>query len=261
MFSQYTVPLSEKKIKERIPTGWGVSLLSQIDSTNMEARRMVAQGFRGNAVLCADEQTNGRGRLGRQFYSPKGSGLYISFLTELSGTPKDAVSLTCATSVAVMRAIRSVSGLQTQIKWVNDLYYQGKKIGGILCECIASPSESSRHFLIIGIGINVYSALFPKELENIAGCLGVDEIAKEDLLLAIFDELIPFLAHPEDKSYLADYRKHSYVLGKKIIYLRNGEVMGEGTAVDIDEHGALLVSYNGRIEALTTGEISVRTKD
>ncbi len=260
MLSQYAVPLSEKKIKERIPKGWASAVFSQIDSTNMEARRQVAAGFRGNAMLCADTQTAGRGRLGRQFYSPKNSGLYVSFLTELKGASKDVLTLTCAASVAVMRAIHRTTGLQVQIKWVNDLYFQEKKIGGILCECIAPPNVPERRFLVIGIGINVFSSEFPAELATIAGCLGADGTEKETLLLSILHELMPFIEHPDDKSYLEEYRKHSCVLGKEIIYFRNGEALGEGTAVDIDEHGALLISCNGRIEALSTGEISVRAK-
>ena len=260
MLSQNAIPLSEKMIRERIPKGWEPMVFSQIDSTNAEARRQVAAGFRGNAVLCADAQTAGRGRLGRQFYSPQNSGLYVSFLTELTGTPEDVLTLTCATSVAVMRAIRDIAGLQVQIKWVNDLYFGEKKVGGILCECITSPSVPDRRFLVIGIGINLYSSVFPRELESIAGSLGADSVKREDLLLSILGELLPFIEHPDDRSFLQDYRRHSCVLGKEIVYLRNGEVIGEGTAVDIDEQGALLISRNGKIEALSTGEISVRAK-
>lgn len=259
MFVSRFAPLSEQKIKERIPSGWTPMVFSRIDSTNAEARRQLAAGFRGNAVLCADAQTAGRGRLGRQFYSPDGSGLYVSFLTELRGAPKDVLTLTCAASVAVMRAIRSVTGLQVQIKWVNDLYFQDKKVGGILCECVPTPDEPQRRFLIIGIGINLYSTDFPAELEQVAGALEANETEKETLLLAILRELVPFTEHPEDKSYWEDYRKHSCVLGKEIVYLQNGKVLGQGTAVALDENGALLVLVNGRLEALSTGEISVRT--
>lgn len=260
MLSQNAIPLSEKNIRERIPKGWKLVALSQIDSTNMEARRQVAAGFRGNAVIFADAQTAGRGRLGRQFYSPQNRGLYVSFLTELKGAPEDVLTLTCATSVAVMRAIRATAGLQVQIKWVNDLYFQEKKVGGILCECVSSPDMPERRFLIIGIGINLYPSEFPKELESIAGSLGADSVKREDLLLSILGEMIPFIEHPDDKSFLQDYRRYSCVLGREIVYLRNGEVLGEGSAVDIDEQGALLISQNGRIEALSTGEISVRAK-
>lgn len=256
-FSRFA-PLSEQKIKERIPNGWTPMVFSRIDSTNAEARRQLAAGFRGNAVLCADAQTAGRGRLGRRFYSPEGSGLYVSFFTELHGAPEDVLTLTCAASVAVMRAIRGTTGLQVQIKWVNDLYYQEKKVGGILCECVSAPDEPQRRFLIVGIGINLYSADFPEELQQLAGSLGANETEKEALLSAILRELAPFTEHPEDKSYWEDYRKHSCVLGKEIVYLQNGKVMGQGTAVGLDENGALLVSCNGKLEKLSTGEISVR---
>ncbi len=259
MFSSRFAPLSEQKIKERIPRGWTPMVFSDIDSTNAEARRQLAAGFRGKAVLCADAQTAGRGRLGRQFYSPAGSGLYVSFLTELCGAPKDVLALTCAASVAVMRAIRSTTGLQVQIKWVNDLYFQEKKVGGILCESVSVPDAPQRRFLIVGIGINLYSAVFPAELEQIAGDLGADEAEREEVLLAILRELAPFTEHPEDKSYWEEYRKHSCVLGKQIVYLQNGKAIGQGTAVDFDENGALLVSCDGKLEVLSTGEISVRT--
>ena len=157
-----------------------VRVFDEIDSTNTEAKRMVADGFKADAILVAHTQTAGRGRMGRSFYSPAQTGAYFSILHTLDTPLCDAVAITSAASVAVMRAIRTLAGIQTDIKWVNDLYYNGKKICGILTEAV-SAGESIH--VIVGIGINLDTADFPEELKAIAGSLN----AKIDTAALIAD--------------------------------------------------------------------------
>ncbi len=226
-----------------------------LDSTNNEARRMSADGFSGTAVLVAAEQTAGRGRMGRRFYSPMDTGAYFSILY----TPKvplcDAVRVTSAASVAVMRAIRAISGRQAQIKWVNDLYLDGRKICGILTEAVTGENGTQ---IIIGIGINLSTKDFPEELAGIAGSVGVDAISPLAIVAAVWREIEPYLQNSEDASWLEDYRAHSCVLGRKITWRQGDEVL-RGEAIAIDETGALLVRCeDGGEDRLHTGEISLR---
>ena len=111
-------------------------MLKSVDSTNNEAKRMTANGFRENALIVANEQTKGRGRLGREFYSPKNTGIYMSFLLSTDVKISDAVQITTATAVAVVRAIESLTDLRPMIKWVNDVYLGNKKVCGILTEAV-----------------------------------------------------------------------------------------------------------------------------
>ena len=231
------------------------------DSTNLRAKELARNGCDGDAVIAADSQSEGRGRLGRRFYSPAGSGAYFSLLYHIDRPLYDAVSITCAASVAVMRAIRALTGIQTQIKWVNDIYLNQKKVCGILTEAMPDLENPSRSYLIVGIGINWHPGVFPEELRDIAGTLCVTDVCRAELIAQIRQEMAPFLSRPEEHSWLEDYRSHSMVIGRPITWIENG-VSCEGTALAIDEAGALLVrNAKGDDAVLRTGEISVRIMD
>ena len=229
-----------------------------LDSTNAEAKRLAANGVR-HAVVVAEAQTQGRGRMGRSFYSPDGTGVYFSILYTFSEPIANAVTVTTACATAVMRAIRRVCKKQTAIKWVNDLYLDGKKVCGILAESVLDPSRPTEYPIIIGIGINLRDGDFPPELAEIAGALCSDA-SRADLITAVLEELLPYLDCPADRSWLGDYKNCSCVLGKPIVWHQNGDTH-QGIAVDVDENGALIAedSQGARV-VLFSGEISVRTK-
>ncbi|MBQ9760311.1 MAG: biotin--[Clostridia bacterium] len=228
-----------------------------IDSTNAEAKRLAVAGER-YALIAAEEQTAGRGRMGRGFHSPDGAGVYFSVLHTFRAAAADAVSITSAAAVAVMRAILRVCGKQTAIKWVNDLYLDGKKAVGILAESVLDPAEPTLCSVIVGIGINLRPISFPPELAEIATSLNDATTARSALIAAVMEELTPFLDDPADRSWLADYRAHSCVIGREIVWIRGGERFS-GRAEDIDADGALLVRLSdGSSRRLATGEISVR---
>lgn len=234
---------------------WQLRVFEEIDSTNTEAKRMAADGFEGMALIVADRQTAGRGRMGRSFYSPTQTGAYFSVLYTPTEPLSDAVRITGATSVAVMRAIRTLTGKQVGIKWVNDLYLDEKKIAGILAESVVSP-EGTR--VIVGIGINLCTEDFPAEIASIAGSLQTHSITPPHLIAATVRELIPYLDAPLDRSWLDDYRAFSTVLGRSIYWLRDGERY-DGVALKIDENGALIARReDDKIEILSTGEITIR---
>ena len=235
--------------------GVAVHVFDEIDSTNTEAKRMASDGFRGDALLVAYSQTAGRGRMGRSFYSPAGTGAYFSILHTLNSPLCDAVAITSAASVAVMRAIRDLTGIQTEIKWVNDLYYNGKKICGILTEAV-SAGESTH--VIIGIGINLNTADFPPELTAIAGSLNAQMDASA-LIAKIYCQIAFYLHSPSNREWLADYRAHSMVLGRCVAWT-DADGTHTGIAESIDEDGAILVrNEKNELIRLHTGEISLRT--
>lgn len=229
-------------------------VLKTVDSTNNEAKRLLAAGRNVPTVIAAERQTAGRGRLGRSFYSPEATGAYFSILYPLTTPVAGAVSVTGACAVAVMRAIRHLTGIQTSVKWVNDLYLNGKKVCGILAEALTMKDHAC---LIVGIGINLSTVDFPTELSAKAGSLGT-HIRRAELIARVWRELKPFLEAPDDRSWLNDYRASSCVIGKPIEWTRGGETIA-GVAVGINDDGELEVETDrGARDVLRTGEISVK---
>lgn len=225
-------------------------------STNLEAKKLFATGFHGTALVVAEEQTAGRGRQGRSFYSPAESGVYFTLLRTTTEPLGSRVSLTCAASVAVMRAIRECTGRQTQIKWVNDLLLDGRKVCGILAEGVTSDENA----LAIGVGINLRPAKFPPELAEIAGSLEDHNTPRAVLIAAAVRNLLAFSETPETREWLPDYRAHSCLIGREILFWKDGKPT-PGTASGIDEDGGLIVKTGQGTEVLRTGEITVRTVD
>jgi len=233
-----------------------IRVFERVDSTNSEAKRMANQGERF-ALIAACHQTAGRGRMGRSFYSPADTGVYFSLLFEPSGDLESAVTLTGAAAVCVMRAIRTLTGKQTAIKWVNDLYLDGKKVCGILCEAVTMGNEPPK--LILGIGVNLCTAEFPDDLKDKAGSVNA-QVSPNDLIAAVCRELMPYLNDPKNTAWLSDYRTHSCVIGRPIAWIE-GEVTRHGLAEGINERGELLVrDEEGKDWVLRTGEISVQVE-
>lgn len=233
-----------------------VRCFSQIDSTNTEAKRMALSG-ESRALLLAERQSAGRGRMGRDFYSPTG-GLYCSILCPVEGALASVVSLTGAAAVAVRRAIKEQTGIETAIKWVNDLYLGDRKVAGILAEALTVGTQTC---LVIGIGVNLTATDFPAALSGIACSLMTEGLTPEALFAAILRELEPFLDRPESREWLADYRRHSCVIGREVRYTREGRTF-TAIAEDVGADGELIVrASNGTTDRLRTGEITVRLAD
>lgn len=213
-----------------------VKVFNKLNSTSTYAREL----FDGSPLLvCAKMQTGGRGRQGKDFFSPRG-GLYFSL-----ALPKtfNFTHLTALCGVSVCKAIEKLTDLKPEIKWVNDIYINNKKVCGILC-------EATENGVIIGIGINLNTKAFPEYLENSAGALNF-KISKTKLIYEIVCNIL------NTKDFTDYYKSHSYVLGKKIFFIENNEKY-VAFAEDIDENFGLVVKYNNKIKTLTSGEISVR---
>lgn len=233
-----------------------------IDSTNTYLKENNLQ--KHPLVVVANAQTCGRGRMGRSFYSPEKTGLYMS-LKYLCKTEFNPARFTISAAVAVCRALKKIASVDPQIKWVNDIYLEGKKICGILCEGIFVENFSNP-FVIIGIGVNISTKNFPQELENKAGCLLQTENAdvnsiKIKLCGSILDELFNVLSFIEKtgdfSAILTEYKSFLFVLCKNVSVVSCGETY-QAFAKDILDDGSLLVEkLNGEDVMLNSGEISI----
>lgn len=214
------------------------------------------------AFFVAKKQTGGMGRKGRSFASPVG-GIYMSYLFSprvLKG--EGLLGLTTAVCVAVCRSIKRACGIDTQIKWVNDIYYKGKKVCGILTQSITGESGEIEN-IIVGIGINFTTPenAFPEEIRDIAGSLYSEAplVSDTDLIKAIIEGLLGVEYLCESKEYLDEYRQRSMVIGKQVrCFIGEEEFCGE--AVDIDENGGLKVMTEDGIRTLSSGEVTLRLK-
>ncbi len=251
--------ISSVDILSRLGSGFqdlALFCFDKIDSTNDEAKRRFKDGLRSTSLFIADSQTHGRGRRGREFYSPSLTGLYLSLLMPLSGELPDFLSFTSRAAVAACRALKSLYSVSPAIKWVNDILIDGKKIAGILAEFVTDPHTDDAA-VVIGIGINLSTQTFPDPISRNAGSLENASIPREETAAAIARELLTLL-HSPGSEYLVEYRALSSVLGHAITYERNGQIR-TGTAVDINSDAALVVLCpDGTIDVLNSGEITVR---
>lgn len=234
-----------------------VCLYDMVDSTNSEARRY-AESLKGEipAIFVAEAQSAGRGRMGRSFYSPAGTGLYFSLLYSVPGGAENTVGTTCAAAVALLRAVRRTCGISAQIKWVNDLLDErGKKLAGILAESFVCGEKT---FVIVGIGVNLYTDVFPEDISARAASILPCGNVRNALCAALADELLDLLECLPDRSFMEEYRAHSSVLGRQVRYTQNG-TSHEGIAESVDDDGALWVRHgDGSYAKLASGEITVR---
>ncbi len=235
-----------------------ISEFSLLDSTNMEARRQAERGLSSPALILAHEQSMGRGRMGRSFFSPAGSGLYMSLLLSASENMADSVRLTSLAAVGTAQVIFSVFGIKVGIKWVNDLYFHEKKVCGILCESFEANGE---RYSVIGIGINLSTEDFPRELKGTAASLGVGCEDRLKLAEEIAEKILELSENVSDPGIMSYYRDNSIVLGRRIAFFENGKTIC-GRAVDIDDFGRLAVLLDdGSTKKLSSGEISLRIKE
>lgn len=234
-------------------------VFSEIDSTNFELKRQVAGGEVKDRLVVADRQTMGRGRLGRSFESPAQSGIYMSLLLPVEDSDS-LLLITSAAAVAVCRAVKSVCNIDSLIKWVNDIFVNGKKVCGILAEAVSCCDGKLN--VVLGIGINVATdkSRFTDNVRNVAGALYdklPDNVTRNSLAASVVNEFMDIFVHITDRQYLNDYRQFSMVIGKNIRY-RAGDEWYTGKAVDIDDNGGLVVVTADGTVTLNTGEISVR---
>ena len=250
------------KIEKNIDTSkFNIKYFDLVGSTNTVAKEMALSGSGEFTVIIADEQTAGRGKPGRSFVSCGGVGVYLSVILKPSLPLSKIHLITSFASVKVAEAIDKLSGENTKIKWVNDLYLNGKKICGILTESVINPKSCTADCVVLGIGINVLNENFDESIKNIAGSIKTEtglEISREDLIAEILNSLVSFESEILAGDYLNEYRKRSCLLGKEIKVFE-GVTSYSAVAQDIDDNAGLVISSGGEIKTLQSGEeVSVR---
>lgn len=260
--------LTEASVTGSLQYPCDLQVFDVVDSTNNVAKE-VSIGSKPVMVI-ANKQSAGRGRLGRSFASPSGTGLYLSIAFRPQFDLNKSLYVTMAAAVAVCRAIDKVAGVKPRIKWVNDLFLNGKKICGILTEAQTNFETGKIDSLIIGIGVNCFPGSFPEELQDVVGSVSPKKntFSRGELAAEIFNETMEILQNLESKTFLREYRSRCFILGKNILIhpnLSDGHTI-RAKAIDIDENGGLIVEYmegrmNRQMDTLTTGEVSVRIDD
>lgn len=246
--------------------GRKILYFDSIDSTNLYAKKAAETDFHDGTVVVADEQTAGKGRLGRHWVSSKGKGVWMTIMLKPDIDPSDAAKTTLLAACAVCRAVEKCCGLAATIKWPNDVVYGGRKLCGILTE-MSAEGEQIR-FLIIGIGINANFNTddFPEDLADVATSikreLGMD-IPRKMLAAEVINEFeaayrVFISQNGNIRPFIEEYKKRSAVIGKdvRVIYKKE-EVIGK--AVDITEEGQLVIlMQDGSRREILSGEVSVR---
>lgn len=240
-----------------------IHFFDTVDSTNDIAREAAVSGCREGYFAVAEKQNAGRGRRGRSFMSPKGSGVYMSVVVRPEFSFEESVKLTCLAAAAASECIEEISGEPVGIKWVNDLYMNGRKICGILSEGALSVENGRLDFAVVGVGINVTDPPdgFPPEIAGKAGSVFKDRNPGGDIRCRIaagfYNRFFDYYNNYRDGKFMNSYRSRLFFLGKKIRVIG---ALGEytATALDVNCSGELKVKLeNGELRALSSGEISI----
>ncbi len=232
--------------------------LKRIDSTNTYLKALAENGEPEGCIVVAEEQSMGRGRRGKSFFSPADTGLYMSILVRPEFSIEDSLFLTSMTAVATCRAIEGICNTKCGIKWVNDIYIDSKKVAGILCEGSFNHNEGKINYIVAGIGVNISVPKdgFPEELKEIAASLGSNDI-RDELMHKIADEF--FLLYKRNclSEFIEEYKARSVLTGKKIEVLGDSPFVGK--AIGIDEQCRLIVEKcDGSTVVLSSGEVSTK---
>lgn len=253
----YSDALNRDTIESFLRVDAKVKVLGKVESTNLLAAGEARDGAPAGTVVIANEQSAGRGRRGRGFYSPPGTGLYMSFVLKPTFDISQGILITTAASLAVARALQKVCDVSPKIKWVNDVYVDDKKVCGILTEGITDLETGEISHLIVGIGLNCYTEDFPKEAGDLAGSIG-SEFSRNRLAAQVINELLVLSENLGSRKFMKEYRELSMIIGEKIQVYKGDKVFA-ATALDIDQSGGLIVKYdNGKEETLSTGEVTIR---
>ncbi len=260
--------LSSKELEPFLKTsfiGKKIIFLDSTPSTNTYAKKMAEGSFREGIVIIADEQTEGRGRLGRHWISARGKGIWMSVILKPDILPSDAPKLTIVAALAAARSLWSCCRLKAGIKWPNDIVAGGRKICGILTEMSAEADEIK--YIIVGIGINTNMGAdeFEPEISETATSVSIETgkgVMRQVLAASVlfeFEEIYKhFVKDGSIKGFIDEYKGNSAILGRSIRVLGKKEEI-EGLAEDITEEGHLVVKLpDGTRSEIMSGEVSVR---
>jgi BirA family biotin operon repressor/biotin-[acetyl-CoA-carboxylase] ligase len=240
-----------------------IAAVSSVTSTNRLVKDKAVQGENEGYVLISGHQTEGRGRLGRSFYSPSDSGVYMSILLKPSINPQDATLITTAAAVSVCEALCKMGVTDTGIKWVNDIFIGDRKVCGILTEAGFDIENNLLSYAVLGVGLNMYAPEggFPEDIKDIAGAVFSEkrEDARNKFVSAFLTAFFRYYEDIESRSHISSYRDKCFVLGKEINIIK-GDTVTRARALDVDDNCGLVVELSdGEKAVVSSGEISIRT--
>lgn len=252
--------LSEKL--ETKTLGKPLMFIQEIDSTNEEIKQLAQKGYPNGTTVVAETQSAGKGRLGRLWNSPTGTGLWFSFLLRPQISPNQIAGITLAVGLGVCKAIRNYTNINALIKWPNDIIIGNKKLCGILTEMTTKSNEIEN--VIVGVGINVNTLKFPDEINHKATSLFLEtgkQVNRSDLfkniLLEIENYVEYYLDNPQS-NIIEDYKKLCATLGKNVTVTRGNKIL-IGTAISISNDGDLIIkNQTGDKIYINSGEVTVQ---
>lgn len=259
--------LSKQSIEKYLDTDiFDIEVVKSVSSTNTVLRQKAEEGAKEGSVLIAEEQTQGRGRMGRDFFSPSNTGIYMSLLLRPSISAEKSVMITTCAAVAVAEAIEEVAKKEAEIKWVNDIFCGNRKVCGILTEAALAIESGTLAYAVLGIGINVFPPenSFPSEIENIADSVfencDMAENPRSILIAKVLKNFWKYYKDIENRPHFDEYKKRSMVLSNPITVI-SGKDSYEAFALDLDENFNLKIMLpDGEIKSLNSGEVSVRKR-
>ena len=231
-----------------------------LDSSNNRAKALAASGAPHGYLVIAESQSGGKGRMGRSFFSPEHSGVYITYVLRPQMLAEKAVMITSMAAVAVARAIETLADVDVKIKWVNDLYINDRKVCGILCEASMDFETGGLEYAVLGIGINVTKMEFPPELASIATSIENEcghPMSRSRLIAEISNQLEALYGQLETGAFMAESRSRSNVIGRDVTVIR-GDERYEAHAIDIDDAGRLVIRTASGVSRVGSGEISLK---
>lgn len=257
--------LSERELQSIRKTSWAgkeIFYYDVIDSTNVKAKQLAEEGHPAGTLVVAEKQDAGRGRRGRSWEAPAGSGIYMTLVLKPEISPNNASMLTLVAALAVAGSITKCTGKQAGIKWPNDIVMEGKKVCGILTE-MSAQFDYVNH-IVVGIGINVHNENFPKEIEEMATSIylqtgeHINRAALIEEILEQFEHYYAIYLKTEDLSGLVKKYNASLVNMNKNVRVLDPKEPFEGKAMGINERGELIVDTWESRKLVSSGEVSVR---
>ena len=247
--------ISEKYIKEKLKqTPYNIKVKNTVTSTNSIMKERISKKDSRFSVLIASRQTAGRGRMGRTFYSPSQSGVYMSIALKIK-EDENPLLITTTAAVCVARVLERLSGKKAYIKWVNDIYIEEKKVCGILTEGVGDHA-------VLGVGINIFPPKkgFPDDIKDRAGAVFEKKMPhiRENVIADFLIEFMKVYKNEEGSSLLEEYRTRSMILGKEIVILANDK-KEKATALAIaDDYSLVVRRENGEIVNISSGDVSIK---
>ncbi len=251
-----------EEISRFLPENARIITLDTATSSNDIAKALASRGEAHGSLVIVKSQTNGRGRMGRSFISSSEEGLYFSFILRPQISVDKALSITVACAAALAKAIEDTSGAHAQIKWVNDIYINGKKCAGILTESQLNSERATLDYCVVGVGVNVSTPNggFDKEIADIATAIYEKSAPcgyKTRLIKEFFKHFFGYYSEIERKTFMLEYRNRSNLIGKDVdVYV--GEKITRGAVIDIDNDARLVVQAEDGIKVFSSGEARAR---